>query len=376
MKQTLTSILISVFVFFILLPLVSLGASYLFVNDNGNVGIGNTDPQHRLDVSGAIYSRLVTSTASSSAATINWNDGNIHALTLGASNTDLSFTNGKAGGEYTLILNQDSTGGRTVDWPSSVKWPGGNAPTLTTDSNAIDVIRFVFDGTNYLGSFSLDYQDSETQQPIVYLSDDFNRSDNSDIGNGWTTLCAGTGASLSIDTNRLKHIGSLHGGCEYYRTDIATTSGISIVNKFGGPNLVSPDGWENRGVGIKGISSSFSNLTKGYGVKFDPPGDGVLYIMDNDVVKATGTIPFTFNNTDTFAVEIDISAAPQNWIDAYIWNDSVGSKPVSPTVSFHNGGSDYTPSASGNAFYASYTAHNNGGPLTIYNYLYEVKTLQ
>lgn len=125
------------------------GASTLF----GSVGIGNSNPQHALDVSGAMYSRLVTA----SAPTINWNSGNVQTFTL-TSNPTLTFSNGQAGGEYKLILKQDSTGGRTVTWPADVQWSNGMAPTLTATANHKDVISFVKDGDGfYLGSFNLDY---------------------------------------------------------------------------------------------------------------------------------------------------------------------------------------------------------------------------
>ena len=56
-----------------------------------------------------------------------------------------------------LKLTQDSTGGRTVTWPDSVKWPNGTAPTLSTGAGAIDIISFYYDGTNYYGISSLDF---------------------------------------------------------------------------------------------------------------------------------------------------------------------------------------------------------------------------
>lgn len=39
-----------------------------------------------------------------------------------------------------LTLIQDGTGGWTVTWPASVKWPGGVAPTLTAAANGVDRI--------------------------------------------------------------------------------------------------------------------------------------------------------------------------------------------------------------------------------------------
>lgn len=122
--------------------LTVLGTSTL----NGRVGIGNSSPQSALDIFGAFYSQLVTV----SGSTIDWNAGNVQSLAL-TSNPTLVFTNGHAGGEYKIILNQDSTGGRTVGWPGDVKWLLGGAPTLATSSNGTDIIKFIYDGTNYLG---------------------------------------------------------------------------------------------------------------------------------------------------------------------------------------------------------------------------------
>lgn len=57
------------------------------------------------------------------------------------------------GGAFTLFLEQDATGSRTVTWPASIIWPGGTAPTLTGTANSIDVIVFVTNdgGTTWQG---------------------------------------------------------------------------------------------------------------------------------------------------------------------------------------------------------------------------------
>lgn len=43
---------------------------------------------------------------------------------------------------FTLELTQDGTGGRTVTWPSSVKWASGSVPTLTSTAGRTDVFAF------------------------------------------------------------------------------------------------------------------------------------------------------------------------------------------------------------------------------------------
>lgn len=84
--------------------------------------------------------------------TTNWNMnlGHIAILTL-TGNTTLATSNLKPG-VYVLHVIQDGTGGRTITWPSIVKWPAGSAPPLTSTANARDVFSFVSDGTNLYGS--------------------------------------------------------------------------------------------------------------------------------------------------------------------------------------------------------------------------------
>ena len=66
--------------------------------------------------------------------------GYIKLITLTA-NCTFTFTGAVVGqaASLELVLIQDTTGGRTVVWPSSVRWSGG-APTLSTTASAVDRI--------------------------------------------------------------------------------------------------------------------------------------------------------------------------------------------------------------------------------------------
>ena len=78
--------------------------------------------------------------------------GNVVTATVSTSTETFTFSNppasGKAG-SFTLILTNG--GSQTVNWPASVDWVGGTAPTLT--SAGVDVITFVTTdgGTTWLG---------------------------------------------------------------------------------------------------------------------------------------------------------------------------------------------------------------------------------
>lgn len=70
-------------------------------------------------------------------------------FTLAANVTFTSISNARTGGVMVVMLAQDATGGRTVTWPSTVKWAGGVAPTLSTAAGKVDVFQFMFDGANW-----------------------------------------------------------------------------------------------------------------------------------------------------------------------------------------------------------------------------------
>ncbi|NTW31036.1 MAG: LamG domain-containing protein [Bacteroidetes bacterium] len=97
---------------------------------------------------GISYGNQVTF-SSPATATVNWNISNVQEITLTA-NRSFTFTNGKSGGIYHLIVKQDVTGGWAVSWPANVKWSDtGIAPILTSTSNAVAIIKFLYDGAYY-----------------------------------------------------------------------------------------------------------------------------------------------------------------------------------------------------------------------------------
>lgn len=89
--------------------------------------------------------------------TIDLSDGNLHHCTLDAACTFTFTLPSKSetdGWAFDLLLKQDATGSRLATWPSSVRWTGGAAPTLTTTAGRTDWIRFVsYDaGTRWFGA--------------------------------------------------------------------------------------------------------------------------------------------------------------------------------------------------------------------------------
>ena len=121
---------------------------------NGQIAVGGSagDPVGR-----TVIFIEVDDGNSGAADTIDWTTGLKHKSTLTA-NCTYTFTAPVGPCNMILRVIQDVTGSRTVTWPTTVKWPGGTAPVLTTTANAIDLFAFYFDGTNYNGVSSLDHK--------------------------------------------------------------------------------------------------------------------------------------------------------------------------------------------------------------------------
>jgi hypothetical protein len=100
---------------------------------------------------GAPVVRPVNTVAASGAAQTIVNNAFNH-ITLSA-NCTFTFPTATAGSDIIIALKQDATGSRLVTWPSTVKWPAGTAPTLSTGAAKVDVVTLrCLDGTNWLAS--------------------------------------------------------------------------------------------------------------------------------------------------------------------------------------------------------------------------------
>jgi hypothetical protein len=88
-------------------------------------------------------------------------------LTFTAGNST-SLPNGQAGlldgTEFDLLLVQDATGSRTVQWPTNVKWPNDVTPTLTAVGNGADLItmKWFAGSATWFGSIQQGYNPSGT----------------------------------------------------------------------------------------------------------------------------------------------------------------------------------------------------------------------
>jgi len=117
------------------------------VTSVGNATVANVTVTNYIETLQAVGTVGATSTLSLTT-------GTVLTATLTAS-TPCTFTmpTATAGKSFILKLIQASTGMTTATF-TSVKWPGGTAPTITATASAVDILSFVSDGTNWYGTFA------------------------------------------------------------------------------------------------------------------------------------------------------------------------------------------------------------------------------
>jgi len=99
----------------------------------------------------------VQAIGNSSGATIalDWDNGNMATITNNGTPTSISTpTNPVTGGNYALLIKSVSNATATWTWPTSFKWRQDTAPTLAIDENDSNVVTLLYDGTNYLASYT------------------------------------------------------------------------------------------------------------------------------------------------------------------------------------------------------------------------------
>ena len=93
-----------------------------------------------------VYGPSTTPTVLAGALTLDLESGNAFQVTVPENVVSLTFANPSAAGRACwcfLILKQDGTGGRTIAWPRSIRWPGGVPPLLSVAGDAVDIFAFV-----------------------------------------------------------------------------------------------------------------------------------------------------------------------------------------------------------------------------------------
>lgn len=103
------------------------------------------------------YSETVQAVTASSTTGFDLSLGGVINMSQNTPITTLNITNipsGSVSSSFTLIRRKDSSATpQGITWPASFKWESGVAPTLSSNSSAIDTLEFVTidNGTTWFG---------------------------------------------------------------------------------------------------------------------------------------------------------------------------------------------------------------------------------
>jgi hypothetical protein len=95
------------------------------------------------------YTETLYAANTGTAITVALTNGTVQQLTL-TGNATITMPTAAAGKSFVIMLKQDGTGSRSVTW-STVVWPSGTAPTITSTASKQDIYSFFSDGTNWYG---------------------------------------------------------------------------------------------------------------------------------------------------------------------------------------------------------------------------------
>jgi hypothetical protein len=110
----------------------------------GNVTVANTTVTDYTET-------VVVIGNSGTSQTLSLTNGTVQTVTM-TGNCTFTMPTATAGKSFILICTQDATGSRTAVF-TSVKFPNGTAPTLTTTATTgVDILTFVANGTSWFGT--------------------------------------------------------------------------------------------------------------------------------------------------------------------------------------------------------------------------------
>jgi hypothetical protein len=215
---------------------------------NANVTTVNTN--------GALTSASVTTPIYASTpqvltdgSTVVWNPTlGLNASVTLAGNRNLTFLSTPIAGAYgTLVVKQDGTGGRTLTLPSVTNKILGSSSTttiaLSTTANAIDIVNFYYDGSNYFWNVGQGYGSAATGSTTNLAS---SVTGTLPVANG------GTGAATL--TGYVKGTGT---------TAMTASAAIPVADVTGAAPLASPafTGTPSLPTGTTGVTQTAGNNT-------------------------------------------------------------------------------------------------------------------
>tara|TARA_R110002096_G_scaffold278002_1_gene471980 strand:- start:2548 stop:3708 length:1161 start_codon:yes stop_codon:yes gene_type:complete len=117
----------------------------------------NTDPTiDGANFTGHAQTAPVVGASTGGTLTLDMSQSNVFTVSMTENVTTVTLGTLAQGQTVNILFTQDATGNRTIIWPADFKWPGGTAETLSTNSNAVDLLVITYLGTNWYSSMLKD----------------------------------------------------------------------------------------------------------------------------------------------------------------------------------------------------------------------------
>lgn len=97
-------------------------------------------------INGSILGTAAYTPDAAGTATLDCAAATRHVITMPAGNITIALSNISTNQVIEIEIIQDGVGSRTVTWFTTIKWPGGTAPVLTTTASKKDVFMIVCTG--------------------------------------------------------------------------------------------------------------------------------------------------------------------------------------------------------------------------------------
>ena len=297
------------------------------VSTSNTIQLGNTSVTN-VNTSGAMTAPIYASTPQTLAdgSPISWNPAlGLNAGVTLVGNRTLSFSTAPPTGAYgTLVVKQDATGGRTLSLPSVANKILGSTSTttigLSAAANAIDIVNFCFDGTNYFWNVGQGYGTAATSSTTNLAT---GVTGTLSVANGGTGAATLTGLVKGTGTTAMV---AAVAGTDYQAPITLTTTGSGAATLSGTTlNIPSTTNYT-----LPTASATVSGGVK-VGTNLSIDGSGILSAvirLNSDEFTATAsqtTFTFTTASSNTGVVQTPLSK-PYMYINgtriknsAYTW---------------------------------------------------------
>jgi hypothetical protein len=122
-------------------PVMRSTSTAMTIGQSGGSADVNVTLYGDLTILGNAQTTPVAVAFSATAMTVNCSLSNVFATTFTANVTTApTLSNPGDGQTINWFITQDATGGRTMTWPASFKWPSGASKTLSTAANSVDLL--------------------------------------------------------------------------------------------------------------------------------------------------------------------------------------------------------------------------------------------